>query len=319
MWKPTYQPELYHHGVKGMKWGVRRYQPYSQVPRKSGMTGTEIGSARRKNTAGETGVELAIFATYYSLAVGSLVYSAVSPKIEQARAKKFIEKTDDERDAATIDKKTGLRLKSTNLSEQEDLKRVNPEYRLAKTKLDINNIGDWDPAAASGATNNCVNCTMAYEMRQRGFEVQAKLNATGRPGTEVGASYFKGAKTHDINKPPKLNLKDQDEFIRYWNRNEEKAKKGRNTAMAEETINAIKKNSGNESRGQICVKWNRSSGHSMAYKVDKDGNFSIIDGQCAKTYGEKEARKLLSTTCSASFQRLDNCECDYKKVKEGVR
>lgn len=40
MWKPTYQPELYHHGVKGMKWGVRKDRKTSGE-RKSHSTSSE--------------------------------------------------------------------------------------------------------------------------------------------------------------------------------------------------------------------------------------------------------------------------------------
>lgn len=39
---------IQHHGILGMKWGVRRYQPYSVRPRGSGKGGKEIGEAKKK-------------------------------------------------------------------------------------------------------------------------------------------------------------------------------------------------------------------------------------------------------------------------------
>lgn len=40
-----YTDELYHHGILGQRWGIRRFQPY---PKGSGKKGKEIGKAARK-------------------------------------------------------------------------------------------------------------------------------------------------------------------------------------------------------------------------------------------------------------------------------
>lgn len=320
MWKPTISSdELYHHGILGQKWGKRNGPPYplgsgqhSAAEKKAGwQKSLKGGSTSKKNVKGSVDAKnvnkqgnpaLALFLAWDAFVFLSPILIAAGNAIDTNKAKKFRDKCDKDREAAETDKKTGLKLKANKeMSREEDAKRVNPDYKL--------NPG--------GARQNCTNCTMAYEMRRRGYEVEAQLKSSGRDGVKMVEDIFK-AKNNVVMKYPDPKTQ-QDEFLRYVNKYEEVANRGKNKELAQKTLDAFHQQPPG-SRGQMCITWNRWGGHSVAYEITADGKVNIIDGQIGKIFDEKQATKeYFQRGIAVQFQRLDNCKVDTKKVKETIR
>lgn len=119
---------------------------------------------------------------------------------------------------------------------------------------------------------NCVNCTIAYEMRERGYAVVAG----------------------DVNKK----LRD-DPFCGWVNPNVQKVK---TNDPYSEIVNSAKQ-WGAGSRGQITVLYKerrgiyststKRQGHSFNIK-NVDGNIQFVDSQKGKIYNENEIKKIFS-------------------------
>jgi hypothetical protein len=294
--------ELWHYGVKGMKWGVRRYQPYPKGHRGGQFLGVDKKTNQQKQ--GYVDPRLILFGVGALAEITAFAVAATASAVGTKKAKKFEALCDREREKAPVEKKSGLKRQVETKTDAENIKRVNPGY----------NNSD-----ATGTHNNCVNCTMAAELRMRGYEVQAKRKSDGRVGTEVGKKYFKNVKTVEVQKAPKFTKDDYDEVLRFFDREEAKTLAfGGNRELANKSVAAIKKFPPG-ARGQVTVSWNRRGGHSMLFKVGPNGEAFIYDGQTGKVLNERETYKVFTRACTCELQRFDNCDVNFKAIKEGVR
>lgn len=290
MWQYRHTDELYHHGVKGQRWGVRRYQNYDG-------TLTAAGKARRNGTtySGKSKdpndhhakdnnwkeVTRLTYSTLISIAtlnpVGLAVNSARLVQAGQAYAKS--KKFNTEKSTEEIDPKTGFRLKSKEMTMKEDCVRVNPNFRNFN----------------SNTKNNCMLCTSTYDLRRRGYDVEALTASVGYKDGEVKKWYPKATFTTLISDSKNPFFTDREM-----------------TTMLQKDLLA----QGDGARGNIMFQWRESlGGHSVAYEV-QNNQLMIVDAQANKIYKNPSAVLNKMANTSVTYVRLDNIDFDPEAIKE---
>ena len=324
--RKPYPNELYHYGVEGMHWGQRRWQNYDGSYTAAGREHYGIGVRTR---SGEIDEDLASVAALAAVTTLITIAPYAAKSIKKARANNFVKKCDKEREKAPIDPKTGLKLIKPPKTPEENVKRVNPKYHTT------------DDVAYH---MNCPQCSVAMEMRNRGYDVQAIPNKDGEyaelffkkcfkpspetksvgkphPGKEIAKKY----NVETIDKLDRLEKEDPDkyeelqkEMVKLWEDMYDYRTMNNGKIFKEDFYKTLLKEP-KGSRGQMSLTWNPSSGHSLTYQISKAGKLIIYDGQSGEVYTGKDIDNLLSAALVVEYRRLDNLELDLKGCKEAVR
>ena len=168
---------------------------------------------------------------------------------------------------ATAAKVTGpndLSKKSpTDTNPDNDRKNTNPKF------------------GQEGYTQNCMYCTTAYDLRRRGYDVQANYRLEGGKPKEI-TTWYKDSKLEKYRKPSEAleHLKQQPEGA----------------------------------RGNLCGS-GKFGGHSVAYEIH-NGKVKIIDGQANENYTWDYFTSMFSGPMY--FVRTDNCEPNWENIGETI-
>lgn len=271
---------LAHHGIKGQVHGVRNGPPYPLNPTISRAikVGHNPGGTGGGGVSNMPGLKISASPHGWPFKPKKPSEPTVKPKTPRELADENDKKWQKERDAAPLDQKTGLHLKTKEMTMQQDAERVNPRYRT------------WE----YGVYSNCAFCSMAYDLRRRGYDVKAGLLNDGMFEKQI-AGMYKDAKFKNISSAANTSLKVRGDMVE-----KEFLKQG------------------DGARGIVTVSWSGwGGGHAMGYEI-ANGKFNLVDAQVGKVYSKKEADDIFNSALSwdINYMRTDNLEPNYKKLKE---
>lgn len=258
---------LEHHGVKGMKWGVRKERE----------TSSRAGADQKLAGVDPVlvGIGLALAA---HVAIGAYSNLRDSGKHHQKK------------NANVAFKKKPELAKKMDADEILDkvVKPTNPDFPGMGTKM------------------NCRRCTLTYEMRRRGYDVEATKTfwATGQETSGIRQA------TQNYN---------QGKGESPWGQKQIGGeKKFPSQASSEARSNAIFSALAQHpegARGELAVEWDMMGGHSMAWEVVK-GKPVIFDAQSSKVYKDAASfKENAGSVVDAAYTRTDNIKLDEHFLK----
>lgn len=308
MWYIVKKDELYHHGVKGQKWGVRNGPPYPLGSSKSNgrrlvgeayqkskkysltkqqkqyvkdevkniMRRKEVDEERYKKERNNAIARTILGAAFAMPFMGSRgAMDLINNSQGMSKSKKYFKNREKH---GEIDPKTGLYKKQKESSIKDDASVINPEFKTFDAEI---------------KQKNCMLCTTTYDLRRRGYDVTAQYADRGYFFEHYVKKWYPKAEVYRVN--------NTDE-----NGNPSRKK------MIENAMTDLS-SQGEGARGNIELVWRYGGSHSVAYEI-KDGKLLVIDGQTNKIY--KNPKEIFKETIEINYARLDNVEPNYAEIKK---
>lgn len=194
---------------------------------------------------------------------------------------------------------------------KKSVEKLDPKERdvsfVSHQRKDVKEVNDDGIVSIfvgrQGRTTNCAYCTLAWDLRRRGYDVQAKQDSRGG----LVADQIEKLYRNPDGTTPNFETASNRQFG------------GSSSTMSEERFHDMYDtlvSQGEGARGQLCGFYFAGGGHSMGYEI-VDGRLMIVDGQSGKVYYGTKLSDF--NGCSVQYMRQTiYLRTDDKQINENA-